>query len=121
MTFENNTLLKIHREFGKDEAVAVLEQELKQARFRNGELKSELEEVRHELAETKRLREEGVLKPLKMFTEEQVYKNKNKQIQDLKESVAKQKREASFWQAKYMAEIQKQQKPSSNFPPTTHM
>jgi len=47
--FKENVLLKIKRDYSKDEATAVLLKELSDAKFKIGELTSEIEELKGEI------------------------------------------------------------------------
>jgi chromosome segregation ATPase len=52
MSYEDNTLIRLRRQYSKDETVAALNKKLSEADYKNGELQSELDEVKHLLEES---------------------------------------------------------------------
>ena len=91
MNYEDKLLLKIKRKYSKDEEISLLIQKIKELEFNNGELKSEIEELKYVkeyipiLSQFKDSFESEGFNP-QILTD---YKNCQKNIRDLRKTNAK--------------------------------
>jgi chromosome segregation ATPase len=49
MSYEDDTLIRLRRQYSKNETVAALSKKLSEADYKNGELQSEIDELKHNL------------------------------------------------------------------------
>jgi chromosome segregation ATPase len=55
MSYEDDTLIRLRRQYSKDETVAALSKKLSEADYKNGELQSEIDELKHLLEQSENL------------------------------------------------------------------
>ena len=99
-TFEDNVLLRIKRDYSKDEAVAVINKKLKEAEFRNGVLLSEIAELKDEIEYLKNPTQE-IKKTRKQWLKDDVIKKMNEEKLELQEKLRQKNREVELWMGKY--------------------
>jgi len=55
MSYEDDTLIRLRRQYSKDETVAAISKKLSEADYKNGELQSEIDELKYKLKESDNL------------------------------------------------------------------
>ena len=94
-------LLKIQRQFSRDEAIALLQAELAKAKFKNGELLSELAEVRDE---NKQLKKQVALQQPKLTKDdlkEQRFIELQKGLTTAGKTAKRLREEVDLWRSKF--------------------
>lgn len=97
MSFDEAILLKIKRDFTHVEAVNLLVKELSAARFKIGELESEVGELKHEINKPK----EG--KTAKQWKQDDFFKELKEQLQRTMLKKRDMKKDCIMWQNKYLS------------------
>lgn len=103
MSFEENVLLKLKRKYSKDEYVSMLLKELSEVKFKNGELVSEIEELR-------RIPTSGG-KTKRQWLQSEIFKDVHNENKTLKNKVRQLSQDVDVWRNKYLLEVQKNKKP----------
>lgn len=111
---EDTVLLKIKRQFTHDEAIAFVQNELSKARFNNGELQSEIAELKDVVRKLNR----ELLKPKVQLSREDLKDERivklNKKLSEQGEKIKKLQKEVIVWRDRYF-----NIKNASNQPQTT--
>ena len=96
-------LLKIKRQFTHDEAVACLQSELKKVNFKNGELLSEIAELKDTL---KRLDKKAPQQPRYKLTKEDLKEERfiqlNKKLDTQGKTIKRLKGDVDLWRSKWL-------------------
>ncbi|MGN6435966.1 MAG: hypothetical protein ACTHMM_05505 [Agriterribacter sp.] len=101
--FRNTVLQRIFRTYSKDEALAVLISELKDAKFKLGELISENAELQHTIQQ---LRADARLPKIQLSKEDQLdarIVELNQRLGKRGEALGKVKKEVTLWRDRYIA------------------
>ena len=107
-TFEDNVLLRIRRQYSKDEAIAVLNKRLSTAEFKNGELLSEIAELKNEIQLLKNPPlQVGEKKKRKQWLKDDVIAKMNEEKKELHDKLLQKTREAELWMSKYFLSTNK--------------
>jgi peptidoglycan hydrolase CwlO-like protein len=100
-TFDENVLLRIRRQYSKDEAVGVLIKELSDAKFKNGELLSEIAELKDQIEVLKHGGLNKIKKKKKEWLKDDVIKSMHEEKLELQEKLRQKNREVELWMGKY--------------------
>lgn len=100
-TFDENVLLRIRRQYSKDEAVGVLIKELSDAKFKNGELLSEIAELKDQIEVLKYGSLNQVRKKKKEWLKDDVVKQLHEEKIELQEKLRQKSRQVELWMGKY--------------------
>lgn len=100
--FRQSVLLRIYRKYSKDEAVAVLIAELKEAKFKLGELTSENAELKDKVQQLLATKVERQKLTPEQLLDAQVIKLNNR-LQKQGDELGKARRELDNWRNKYVA------------------
>jgi len=55
MSYEDDTLIRLRRQYSKDETVAAISKKLSEAEYKNGELQSQIDELKYLLQDSENL------------------------------------------------------------------
>lgn len=104
--FEDNILLRLRRQYSKDEAVAFLSAKLKERDFRIGELTSEVEELKHLFSKEQKKKQqvkEIHIEPQtkKQWRRDDACKEFTKEIETQKAKIIQLNNDVKFWRDKY--------------------
>jgi FtsZ-binding cell division protein ZapB len=94
-------LLKIKRQFSKDESILVLLKEIGDQRIQIGILKSELSEAKYEVERAKNVVVVEGLKTKKQWLKEDLIKSMNEEMDHIRRNNSQSKKDAETWQSKY--------------------
>lgn len=114
--FENTVLLKIKRDYSKDESVNYLLGELKKVKFELGVKNSEICDLKHEvniLKNKNRILEKRVKKENKVSlecTKDEWLTEINKELDKKRRSIVKLEGDLNLWRNKYLNEVAKNEK-----------
>jgi regulator of replication initiation timing len=101
---EDWPIMSIYRRYSKDEATKALFDEIASLKFQIGELKSENEELKHNLAEATKITKKVKVKPLKEAQKESWYNEvariHNEQIKKKGDKIKKLEDDLLFWRNK---------------------
>jgi predicted RNase H-like nuclease (RuvC/YqgF family) len=100
-TFDENVLLRISRQYSKDEALGVLIKELSDAKFKNGELLSEIAELKDQIEVLKHGSLNQVRKKKKEWLKDDVVKQLHEEKLELQEKLRQKSRQVDLWVGKY--------------------
>jgi hypothetical protein len=99
--FNDTILLKIKRKYSKEEAVAVVLKELSDSKFKNGELLSEIEELKTEIEKLRQI-PTGEGKTKRQWLQDEIFvdiHNENKMLQG---RICELKKELQVCNSKYI-------------------
>jgi chromosome segregation ATPase len=94
MNYEDDTLIRLRRQYSKDETVAALSKKLSEADVKNGMLQSEIDELKHDLSKvnSKNLKLQKEIETVNdSFEDTTLYQNQKGKIKNYKENVKVQK------------------------------
>lgn len=104
---DTEILLKIKREYSKDEAVAIVLSELKECKFKNGELLSEIDELKSEIDKLRMIpTSNGRTK--RQWLQDEIVVEVNKENKQFRKINSDLRRELQTYKDKYFILLSKQ-------------
>jgi len=105
---DRDVLLKIYRRYKYDESILFLKNEISVRDTEIGILKSEVEEMKHEISTLKKIKEQDGLKPVRVWSQDEIVKKYTKRLESMGMEISKLKKDKIEWLNKYMSLKNKQ-------------
>lgn len=100
---EEDILMRLHRHYSKDEYVSLLKKEISTLNFRNGELISEVSELKFELNKYKNGIIKNNLKTKKVWSRDELIKQYDERFIKQRQKNAQLEKDLNEWRNKYFS------------------